>query len=87
MELDDKHEPIPRPTDTEQPKLPEVAMSLLMRLLVSLALPAWGIVMILLGVRNGSAWWIGTGAVVLGVGGVMFVGSPLADPIFDRRSV
>ena len=79
-------QPIPRPTDVEQAKPPEVAVAFLMRLLISLALPAWGLAMLLLGVRNGSLWWIACGAAVLGVGAIFFVGSPLADSILDRDS-
>ena len=77
-------EPIPPPTDVEQPKPAEQAVAFLMRLLISLALPAWGLAMILVGARNGSLWWIACGAAVLGVGAIFFVGSPLADSIFDR---
>jgi hypothetical protein len=34
--------------------------SFIMRLLVSLVLPAWGLAMILLGVRAAAGWWIAT---------------------------
>jgi hypothetical protein len=81
-------EPLPRPTDVEQPKLPEQAASFVMRLAVSLVLPLWGLAMLVLGIQDGSIWWIGTGAVVLAIGALFLVGSPLADPIFrSSRSI
>jgi hypothetical protein len=64
----------------------ERAVSTLMRLLISLVMPLWGLTMFILGVRNMSGWWIGCGLVVGGLGMLFFVGSPLTDPIFkDRR--
>lgn len=64
----------------------EYAVSLLMRLLVSLALPLWGLVMLILGITYVSGWWIGCGLVVGAIGLLFLVGSPLTDPIFkDRR--
>ncbi len=63
----------------------ERAVSLLMRLLVSFALPAWGLAMLVLGVRYASGWWIGCGLAVGAVGLLFFVGSPLTDPIFQER--
>jgi hypothetical protein len=65
----------------------ERAISFLMRLLVSFALPAWGLAMLILGVRYASGWWIGCGLVVEAVGLLFFVGSPLTDPIFQDRSL
>ncbi len=63
----------------------EHALSVLMRLLVSLVLPAWGIVMLVLGLMYGAGWWIGTGVVVGLIGAVMFVGSPVIDLVTGRR--
>ena len=64
----------------------EYAVSVLMRLLVSLALPVWGLVMLIIGIMYVSGWWIGCGLVVGAIGLLFFVGSPLTDPIFkDRR--
>ena len=64
----------------------EYAASIVMRLLVSLALPVWGLVMLILGIEYVSGWWIGCGLVVGAIGLLFFVGSPLTDPIFkDRR--
>jgi hypothetical protein len=64
----------------------EYAVSVLMRLLVSLALPVWGLVMVIIGITYVSGWWIGCGLVVGAIGLLFFVGSPLTDPIFkDRR--
>lgn len=63
----------------------EHLLSVLMRLLVSLVLPVWGITMIVLGIMHGAGWWIGTGVAVGLVGAVMFVGSPVIDLITGRR--
>jgi hypothetical protein len=64
----------------------EYAVSVLMRLLVSLALPVWGLVMLIIGIVHVSGWWIGCGLVVGAIGLLFLVGSPLTDPVFkDRR--
>jgi hypothetical protein len=63
----------------------EYAASIVMRLLVSLALPVWGLVMLVIGIRNFSGWWIGCGLVVGAIGLLFMVGSPLTDPIFKER--
>ncbi len=48
-----------------------------MRLIVSLILPLWGIVLIVLGIKDGSAWWIASGVAIGAAGAVTFIGSPL----------
>ena len=64
----------------------EHAVSILMRLAISLVMPLWALAMLILGIRNMSGWWIGCGLAVGAIGMLFFVGSPLADPIFkDRR--
>ncbi|MGH7948957.1 MAG: hypothetical protein ACREQF_07015 [Candidatus Binataceae bacterium] len=63
----------------------ERLVSTLARLVISLVLPAWALVMLLLGWYNHSLWWIGTGLAVGAVGLVMFVGSPLLDRILRDR--
>ncbi len=65
----------------------EQAVSFLMRLLISLALPIWGLAMLVLGLRNGSPWWIGCGLATGGIGLLFLVGSPLTDPLFKDRSL
>lgn len=50
-----------------------------LRMVISLALPVWGAVMIALGVAWSSRWWMGCGALVLVVGLLLAVGNPLAD--------
>ncbi len=54
--------------------------SFIMRLLVSLVLPAWGIAMIALGAHAAMGWWIATGVVVLAIGVIFFAGSSLVTP-------
>jgi hypothetical protein len=49
------------------------------RMVISLALPVWGAVMIGLGLAWHSPWWACCGLVVLAVGLVLAVGNPLAD--------
>ena len=62
----------------------EEAISFVMRFIVSSVMPLWGAAMVILGAMNGSAWWIGTGAAVIGVGLLFSVGSPLIEP-FVRK--
>ena len=65
----------------------ERVVSFLIRLLISLAMPAWALAMLAVGIRNQSPWWIGCGLAVGAVGLLFFVGSPLTDPIFKDRSL
>ena len=65
----------------------ERLVSFLMRLLISLALPTWGLAMLAIGIHNGSLWWIGCGLAVGALGLLFFVGSPLTDPIFKDRGL
>ncbi len=60
----------------KQDKVQE-SISWIVRLLVSLILPLWGIVLIVLGLKYGSAWWIASGVAIRATGVVTFVGSPL----------
>ncbi len=57
----------------------ERAVSVLARLVISLVMPLWALAMVLLGVEYRSAWWIGTGLVVGGIGLLLFCGSPLIE--------
>jgi hypothetical protein len=64
----------------------ERAVSMLMRLGISIVMPLWALAMLILGLEYRSGWWIIFGLVVGGLGALFFVGSPLTDPIFkDRR--
>lgn len=49
----------------------------IVRSLVSLILPAWGIALITLGAEYGSAWWIASGVAIGAAGLIIFIGSPL----------
>jgi hypothetical protein len=55
----------------------ERALSVVLRLLISLILPAWGAVMLALGFRWGARWWIATGAIVIAIGIIFLGGSPI----------
>ena len=57
----------------------ERAVSFVMRLLVSLVLPLWGLAMLALGIEWWSPWWIGCGVVTGGIGLLMLAGSPFLD--------
>ena len=63
----------------------EKTFSFVMRLIVSLLLPGWGLAMILLGLTWGMFWWIATGLVVLAIGVVFLAGSPLVTPYLGGR--
>jgi hypothetical protein len=69
----------------EGPSGVERTVSFIIRLVVSLLLPAWGLVMIVLGVTWGMGWWIATGLVVLAIGAVLFAGSSLVTPFLGGR--
>ena len=56
-----------------------------MRLGVSALLPAWAVIMIVLGVEYESPWWLATGIAVGAIGVLFLAGSPLADLIMRER--
>ncbi len=59
--------------------------SFIIRLVVSLLLPVWGLIMIVLGVTWGMGSWIATGLMVLAIGVVLFAGSSLVTPFLGGR--
>jgi hypothetical protein len=63
----------------------EHAMSVLMRFVVSLILPLWALIMLVLGLEYRSWWWIGCGLVVGAIGLLLLVGNPLAAAALDVR--
>jgi hypothetical protein len=63
----------------------EHAMSVLMRFVVSLILPLWALIMLVLGLKYMSWWWIGCGLVVGAIGLLLLVGNPLAGAALDVR--
>lgn len=60
----------------------ELGADLVIRFLVSLMLPVWGLAFVALGVTYDLGWWIACGAAIIIVGLLMLAGNPLADPIF-----
>jgi hypothetical protein len=56
-----------------------------MKIIIAVILPLWALAMIVMGVEEGSVWWILVGLVVGGVGLLMLPGSPLADLIMKDR--
>jgi hypothetical protein len=63
----------------------ERTISFVMRLIVSLALPVWGLIMLALGVVWGMGWWMAAGLVVFAIGAVLFAGNPLVSLFFGDR--
>ncbi|MBI3759960.1 MAG: hypothetical protein HY269_09445 [Deltaproteobacteria bacterium] len=63
----------------------ERTVSFVLRLLVSLLLPGWGLAMIVMGAMWGMFWWIATGLVVLAIGIIFFAGSSLITPYLGGR--
>ena len=61
------------------------ALSVLMRLMVSLVLPLWALAMLVVGVSWGAGWWIACGLVVGAIGVVMLAGSPLVAALVRQR--
>jgi hypothetical protein len=70
----------------ERPSTSERAIGLVMRLLLSLVLPVWGLATIGAGVADGNHWWIATGAVVLTIGVLLFAVSSLVSPLIAGRA-
>jgi hypothetical protein len=62
-------------------------VSFVVRLLVGLLLPGWGLALIIMGLAAGMGWWIATGVVILAIGVVLFAGSSLVTPFLGGRSL
>jgi len=60
-------------------------VSFVVRLLVGLLLPGWGVALIIMGFAAGMGWWIATGVVILAIGVVLFAGSSLITPFLGGR--
>lgn len=60
-------------------------VSFVVRLLVGMLLPGWGLVLIIMGFAAGMGWWIATGAVILFIGVILFAGSSLVTPFLGGR--
>ncbi len=58
-------------------RIVEKSINAIIRLLVSLTIPAWGLTTLGLGLQTGSAWWIVSGAVIAVAGAIVLIGSPL----------
>jgi hypothetical protein len=58
----------------------ERSVNFVLRLIVSLLLPGWGLAMVVMGFMWGMFWWIGTGLVVLAIGVIFYAGSSLITP-------
>ncbi|MGH7917710.1 MAG: hypothetical protein ACREQE_09590 [Candidatus Binataceae bacterium] len=63
----------------------QTTVSRIVRFLVALLLPAWGVIMIVLGVTDNMGWWIATGATVFIIGVILFGGSSLVSPFLGGR--
>jgi len=47
-----------------------------LRPVVSLILPLWGAVPIVLGIKDSSLWWIASGVAIVAAGAITLIGSP-----------
>ena len=61
------------------------SISWILRLVVSLILPVWGVALIVIGLKYGSAWWIASGIAIGAAGAIIFIGSPLMDFVTGER--
>jgi hypothetical protein len=68
-------------TKQERLERAEAMISAIVRMIVSLTIPLWGVVMLILGLADRSLWWIASGGVVLGVGAILLVANPLVWPL------
>jgi hypothetical protein len=39
----------------------------------------WGVALVVIGLKFGSAWWIASGVAIGAAGAIIFIGSPLMD--------
>jgi len=62
----------------------EAAVSCVARMVISLMLPLWGLIMLILGLVWASPWWIACGAVTGGVGLILAVGNPFIWPLISE---
>jgi hypothetical protein len=61
------------------------SISWILRLVVSLILPVWGVALIVIGLKYGSAWWIASGVAIGATGVIIFIGSPLIEFVIGER--
>jgi hypothetical protein len=61
------------------------SISWILRLVVSLILPVWGVALIVIGLKYGSAWWIASGVAIGATGVIIFIGSPLMEFVIGER--
>jgi hypothetical protein len=66
---------------------PERAISFTLRLIVSLIIPLWGLIMLVLGLLHGEAWWIASGGIVLAIGAIFLCGSSNKRPSFLAAAI
>ena len=59
----------------------EKMISAVARMVVSLIVPLWGLVMLILGLSDHSLLWLGCGSVVFGFGAILLVANPLVWPL------
>jgi len=62
----------------------EATISFVVRMVISLIMPVWGLAMLILGFTWASPWWIICGAVTAGVGAILAVGNPLIWPLVSE---
>jgi hypothetical protein len=55
------------------------SISWILRLAVSLILPAWAVALVVIGLKYGSAWWIASGVAIGAAGVIIFIASPLME--------
>jgi hypothetical protein len=58
-------------------RIVEESINALIRLVTSLAIPAWGLTTLGLGLQTGVVWWIVSGAATTLAGTIILIGSPL----------
>jgi len=68
-------------TKEERLERAETTISVITRMIVSLIIPLWGLVMLILGLADRSWWWIACGGLVLGFGAILLVANPLVWPL------
>lgn len=73
------------PGNRERVERAERLVSFVMRLGISMVMPAWALAMLIVGIEWRSPWWIVCGLAVGGVGVLFLAGSPLTDAFLRNR--
>lgn len=67
-------------TAKSAPRTAVQAINVALGLIIGMALPAWGLATLAIGLDGSSGWWMACGLTIAIMGAVLFVGTPLIRP-------